>query len=257
MLIDGSIYGGVMRSAKEIANYPGFLKITGEELSESMFEQVEALNIEYKKGKVTAVINKGDIKQVMINNELYQTKNIIIAAGRTSKHLNIEGEEEFLGRGISYCALCDGNLFKNKTVALIGENDIEEEVSYLSNIVKEIIIISKADIKFNNENIKIINDSKIVRFNGKDIIESITLKNNKEYDLKIDGVFLSIGYEANLDIYKKLGLEMDNNYIIVNQDMKTNIDGIYACGDIIKKSIYQITTAVAEGTIAATSIMKN
>lgn len=255
LLLDSEAPGGLLNKITSIENYPGFNKITGSELAYKIYEQVTNLGIEVRYGNVL------EIKDNIVTTDIEQikTKKVILAIGRKARKL--ENTNDVLN--ISYCALCDANLYKNKTVAVIGySNSAIEEAIYLSEICKKVIVIGRGS-SFKGEQILIekLNNLKNVEIYLDCVIKNLKKENNvlKEIEtnkgnFKIDGMFVSIGYEPNSSFLTNINKE--NGYVIVDDKMKTNIDYIYACGDIIKKDIYQLTTAVAEATIAAINVKK-
>lgn len=246
LILDNDAPGGLLNKVKKIENYPGFISITGPELAYKVYEQVQNLDIEIKYGKVLSIddhIIKTDIEQISAN-------KIIIATGRQAKKL--ENTDNI--SNISYCTVCDANLYKDKVVGIIGTENSTEDVLYLSNICKKVIFISQNQINydFSNENIEL-NDLCVINTLTKENGKITTIVTNKG-EFSIDGVFVSMGYEPKMDFLDKISKE--NGYIVVNDNMQTNIDYIYACGDCVKKDIYQITTAVSDATIAAINVKK-
>ena len=256
LLLDSEAPGGLLNKITSIENYPGFNKITGSELAYKIYEQVTNLGIEVRYGNVL------EIKDNIVTTDIEQikTKKVILAIGRKARKL--ENTNDVLN--ISYCALCDANLYKNKIVAVIGySNSAIEEAIYLSEICKKVIVIGRGS-SFKGEQILIekLNNLKNVEIYLDCVIKNLKKENNvlKEIEtnkgnIKIDGMFVSIGYEPNSSFLTNI--DKENGYIIVDDKMKTNIDYIYACGDIIKKDIYQLTTAVGEATIAAINVKKD
>lgn len=266
LLLEKNVPGGQINMSSKIENYPGIISIDGPTLAMNIFNQIQELKIDYKYGNVLEIIDNGSLKTVKTDIESYQTKKILIATGRTPKKLNLENEDKLIGRGISYCALCDGNFYKNKDVAVIGGgNSALEEAIYLSNICKKVYLIHRRDqfkaeailqerLKEKN-NIKIIYNEEIQKINTKeDKLVSIDLKNTR---LEIAGLFIYIGYEPDTKFTNKLNINKENDYLLVDNNLMTNIDGIYACGDVIKKQVYQISTAIGEGANAASNIIKS
>ncbi len=255
LLLDSEAPGGLLNKITSIENYPGFNKITGSELAYKIYEQVTNLGIEVRYGNVL------EIKDNIVTTDIEQikTKKVILAIGRKARKL--ENTNDVLN--ISYCALCDANLYKNKIVAVIGySNSAIEEAIYLSEICKKVIVIGRGS-SFKGEQILIekLNNLKNVEIYLDCVIKNLKKEKNvlKEIEtnkgnFKIDGMFVSIGYEPNSSFLTNINKE--NGYIIVDDKMKTNIDYIYACGDIIKKDIHQLTTAVGEATIAAINVKK-
>ncbi len=262
LMLEKKAIGGQIINTSEIENYPTITSTDGFTFSENLKKQIENLNIEIKYEEVLDIKND-TIKEVITKNNIYLTKNIIIATGRTPRKLELDNENTLLGKGISYCATCDGFFYKNKDVAILGGgNSALEAAIYLSKICNSITIINRseklrADYELINEvknlkNIQIIYNEQIKELkenNG--YLDGIVLNDRT---LKVDGLFVYIGLIPTLPFIKNVNLNLDNGYIVVDDKMKTNIDGIYACGDIIKKDLYQIITAASEGAIAASNI---
>lgn len=263
-VINFGMPGGIINTSSVVENYPGIKKITGSDLAFNLFDHFNSLNIPLYNEEVVDIID-GEIKKVITTKKEYKAKKVIICSGRKPKKLGIKNEDKYIGKGISYCATCDGNFYKNKNVCVVGGgNSALESALYLSNICKNVYIIVRKN-KFIGDNslIKIIQSKEnvIIKFNtiiesinGDDYVESIKTNNEK---IDLNGIFINIGYEPSINILKKLNLKMDNNYIVVNRNMETSVKGIYACGDIIKKDLYQLVTAVSEGAIAATNVFKS
>ncbi len=255
LLLDNDAPGGLLNKISVIENYPGFNKISGPDLAYKIYEQVTNLGVEIRYGKVL------DIKDHIIKTDVEEitTNKVILAIGRKARKLDNTSDI----KNISYCALCDGNLYKDKIVAIVGYgNSAIEEAIYLSDICKKVIIIGRGS-KFKGEDSLVdkIYKKKNIEVQLDCVIKTLNKENNllneiitNKGSFKVDGMFVSIGYEPNTSFLNEL--EKDNGYIIVDNKMKTNIDYIYACGDIIKKDIYQLTTAVGEATIAAINVKK-
>ena len=258
VIIEKSMPGGQILKTNSIKNYPGFLEIDGFGLIRRVLDQTDNLNIKIIKEEVLEINNL----EVKTNKNTYQTKNIILATGRKPRILGLENEEELIGKGISFCASCDGNLYKNENVAVVGGgNTAFEDAIYLSNICKNVTLIHRNNNYRAEEylieelkqkaNVTFAPNEKVEKLNTKDgFLESIETNNNT---YKIKGLFVAIGQVPSM--IKIDSLNQENGYIIVNEKMETNIKGIYACGDCIKKDVYQLTTAAAEGTIASFSII--
>lgn len=266
-VINFSVPGGIINESSIVENYPGFKSISGPDLAFQFFEHFNNLDVPLFNEEVIDIID-GEQKKVITKNNEYLAKKVIICSGRKPKKLGIDLEDKYFGRGISYCALCDANLYKGKTVAIVGGgNSALESTNYLSNIADKVYMLVRRDrfigdsslieqvnekenieIMFNTE-VKelIINDDKITGIKT----------TNSDIDIDIDGLFINVGYEPSTSILKSLNIEMDRNYIIVDKNMETNIKGIYAAGDIIKKDLYQLVTAVSEGAIAANHAFKS
>lgn len=262
--------GGQMTQTGAIENYPGFESIDGPNLSMTMFNQVQKLGVVYKYGKVIDIINKGDYKIIKTDMEEITCESIIIATGRVPKELGLENERSLTGRGVSWCAICDGIFYKDEDIAVVGGgNSALEEALHLSEIGKEVTIIHRRDtfrgddilvekVK-NKDNINIIYNATVDSLNEFDNkLESINVKTpDGIIKLETKGMFIFIGYEPDASFLRNLEIELEDDYIVVDQNMRTNVEKIYACGDIIKKEVYQISTAVGEGTIAAISASKD
>lgn len=267
LIIEEECPGGLMNKSSNIENYPGFISIDGPTLASNMFEQIQKLKISYKQGMVLDIINHNDFKIVKTKDEQITCKAIIIATGRKPKQLGLPNENKLSGRGISWCSICDAPLFKNKDVIVLGSsNSALEESLHLAGFANQVILIYQGhelkegilrDQVLGNSKIKVIKDSVVVKINQKnDFFSSVTIKNIKTKQkqvIKGDGLFIYIGFESAAKIFKKLGIKIIADYIIVDEDMRTNVNNIYACGDVIKKKLYQIVTAVGEGATAAHS----
>lgn len=266
VLIEKSTYGGQMNQISIIENYPGCDRIDGYTLSQNIYKQVKSLNVPIIYDNVISVIDNNLEKKVLTKDNEYQAKVVILALGRERKMLGLPNEKSLIGSGISFCATCDGAFFKDEDVCVVGGgNSALEEALFLSKFCKNVTIINRssvlrADAILTNKvkkinNINILYNSVIETLNEeKGQLKSIILKNGEE--IKAKGLFIYIGLEANLSFLDNLDLQIDNNSIIVSSLMETNIKGIYACGDCIKKSLYQLVTASSEGAIAASSASK-
>lgn len=259
LIIEASTPGGQIINTSIIENYPGFTQIDGASLAIKIYEQVENLKIPYLNEKVLKIENN---HRVITKNKTIDTDYIIIATGRTPKKLKLN-LDKYIGKGVSFCAVCDGMFYKNKNVVVVGGgNSALEESIYLSKIVNKLTILNRKDkLSADNilkerveniDNIEIKYNCEIEEVIEKDnVINAIKLNNNET--LKTDGIFIFIGLEPKLDF---INIENENNYVLVNKNMQTNIENIYAVGDAIKKDVYQITTALGEASIAAVNIAK-
>lgn len=271
-MIDGNAPGGQLNKISDIENYPGYAKIDGPTLAYNIFDQTMKLGIKYIYGKVVTVINAESEKIVKLENEEIKAKAVIIASGRKPRDLGLENEKALTGRGISWCAICDGALFKDKDVAIIGGgNSALEGALYLENLAKSITLVHRrdefrgdkilVDRVLKNPRLKVLYSSVVEKINETDgKLSSIDVKDlikNENQNVKIDGLFIYIGFEPATEIYKDLNLNLNAGYIIVDSSMRTNIKGIYACGDAIQKEMYQLITAAGEGALAANSAIKD
>lgn len=266
LILEANAPGGTLNKTHKIENYPGYTDKDGTTLAFRMYSQALELDVPFKTEKVINIKEKDDSYDVTTNNEVYNAKYIIISTGKTPRKLNAVNADKFEGKGVSYCAICDGALYKNKSVAIVGGgNSAMEAASYMKDIAKKIYIINRSsalradkkeqDDVLNNENVEIIYDGKITNILGEDgKITAIEVNGQTKYD--VSGVFVCIGQESNYAFYQNLKIATDDLGILVDNDMKTSSDHVYACGDAISKKLYQVVTAVSEGAIAATSIIK-
>ena len=266
LMFEKSAPGGILQKIAMIKNYPGYEEISGIELALHLLKQVQSLKIPFKNEEVIGLEVANDIKKVLTKNDRYETKNVIIATGRKPKYLGLDKEQKLLGRGISTCATCDGFLYKGADVAVVGSgNSALSESLYLSNLANKVYLLHRGQefkgeeelvnkVK-NTSNIEIIygvNISSLNEENGK--IQNVTLDNGRILD--VSGVFIYIGYKPDTEIFNELNITNINGDIIVDEVCKTEIDGVYAVGDCIKKGVYQLVTAAAEGAIAVSDIDK-
>lgn len=268
-LIEKSAPGGLVNMATKIENYPGFDSIDGPTLSMNVFNQMKKLGVDYRYGDVVDIIDEGENKIIKTDIGDYECKVVIIAAGRVPKELGLDNEKQLAGRGISWCALCDGFLYKDKVVAVVGGgNSALEEALYLADIAKKVYVIHRSNTfcadqilqteVMNKDNIELMHNSNIIEIKEQDnkLSEIVVKENDEIKNLLLDGLFIRIGFRPNLRFIENLNLKLDGGYIVVDQNMETSIKNIFACGDIIKKEIYQISTAVGEGATAGINAAK-
>jgi len=260
---------GVLCYAHKIENYPGFKSISGLELIEKFEEQAKEFGAEIKNEEVLRVSKENYKFKVKTRENSYESKAIILALGTEKAKLNIDNENKFVGHGVSYCATCDAPFFKNKIVAVVGgSNSAAMSALVLAEHAKKVYIIYKGNEmkaekilvdRLKEKGVEIITNSVIKKLEGDYILRAIIIEQEgKEKVLKVDGLFIEIGYVPSSTLAQNLGLEMENNFIKVNEKMETNIQGIFAAGDITTGSsgLRQIVTACAEGAIAAISAFK-
>ena len=266
ILNEGTV-GGQTVLTHEIANYPGVESINGYQLARTMKNQAIQFGCTIRSNIIVTRLDlTGSLKKVEINNkETYTARAVIIASGGRSRMLNVPGEEKFKGHGISYCATCDGDFFTGQNIIVVGGgNSALEEAVALTKYAASVTVVHQFDhfqafphaVKEAKENPKInfIMESEITEFIGNEKLERVKIidkKTDNITEMEIDGVFILIGYVPNTEKFKNVIELNDRNEIIVNEDLKTNIDGVYAAGDSIQKKYRQITTAVADGTIVA------
>ena len=272
LILNEGTAGGQIILTHEIANYPGIENISGYQLANVMKNQAKSFGCTIKSNiKITAMNLTGDIKTVEINNkEVYSAPSIIISTGGRSRNLNVPGEDKFKGKGISYCATCDGDFFQDKNIIVVGGgNSALEEAVSLTKYASSVTIVHQfenfqafehaIEEAQNNPKISFIMESKIIEFIGDNSLEKVIIENQSTHELSemnIDGVFIFIGYQPNTESIKDIVALNEKNEIVVNENLQTSIQGVFAAGDSIQKRYRQITTAVADGTIAALGAME-
>lgn len=263
LVLEETTYGGQIGKTAEVENYPAIQKISGWQLAQQIYDQAVAQNVEIKFESAIKITLEKNEKIVYTSSGSHRTKTVIIANGAKRRKLNCEGEEEFTGRGVSYCATCDGAFFKNKDVAVIGGgNTALEDALYLSNICKTVYLIHRKET-FKGEkhlikslssktNIELILSHTIKKINGNSNVFSLTaLKDNQEKEIPVSGVFIAIGLEPDNQRFSNI-INLDSlGYIIASEDCRTNVEGIFAAGDTRTKDVRQIVTATADGAVAA------
>ncbi len=270
LILERQTPGGQVLITDKVENYPGYISIAGYELVDKMVQQVRNFQCEIKMGEVKEIIPLEKGFKVKTDGEEFLTKSVIVATGRQPRRLNIDGEIRLIGRGVSYCATCDGAFFRNKKVAVIGGGDSAvEEAIFLTKYASEVTIIHRRDElraakylqerAFQNEKIKFLYSHIPLKIVGEHFVEGILLKNLKdesEFLFEVDGVFIFIGSIPNTTFVKDLLNLGEGGGIITDEKMETNIKGIFAAGDVREKFLYQIATAVGEGAIAAVAAEK-
>lgn len=260
--------GGEVASTEWIENYPGFDEgISGTDLMNRMEKQAKKFNLEIMNGAVDRIDFKGKIKKVHVSGQTYETKTLILATGSSPKKLNVPGENELKGRGVSYCATCDGPFFKDKNIVVVGggSSGVQESL-YLTRFVRSIKLVEFMDHlnaekilqKRAKENPKFsfFLNHRVLEIQGENKVEHVVVEDRETKEKKgfdVEGIFIWVGFNPNTDFLKDQ-LELDKwNYIVTDADMQTSVPGVYAVGDVRSKSVRQITTAVSDGTIAAIS----
>ena len=265
-IFEGEICGGQMVLTPEVENYPGVAKVSGAELSYTMSEQMLTLGVKLAEERVLSV-KAADTFTVCTEGGEYEGKTLIIANGAKRKKLGISGEEKYIGRGVSYCAVCDGMFFKGKTVCVVGGgNTALEDAVYLSRICEKVYLVHRrdefrakkilADAVKETENIEIVYNAVPVEILGDSKVNAIELKCAEgERRLELSAVFVAIGLQPENEIFDGI-VELDMGYIKAGDDTHTNRKGVFAAGDTRTKSLRQIVTAAADGAIAATEAEK-
>mgnify|MGYP001377384611 CR=1 FL=1 len=268
LMIERGIPGGQMANTEDVENYPGFDHILGPDLSNKMFEHAKKFGAEYQYGDIKEIRDGDEWKTVLTADKEYKARAVIVATGAEYKKLGVPGEEEFGGRGVSYCAVCDGAFFKGKELVVVGGGDsaVEEGV-YLTRFASKVTIVHRRDKlraqkilqqrAFENGKVDFIWNhvvKEIVGENGKVTgVKLVHTQTGEERDFKTDGVFIYIGMLPLNDAVKELGITNSEGYIVTNEKMETDIPGIFAAGDIREKMLRQIVTATGDGSIAAQS----
>lgn len=270
LLLEKISLGGQIILTGTIENFPGFTGgVSTQELISSMHKQIEELNVEIKIDEAVKIDYGPNIKLFASEGE-YLAKALIIASGALPKQLGIEGENRFLGRGVSYCGTCDAPLFKDKDIVVIGGGDrAVEEALYLSSYAKKISLVHRRGVLRaskileervrENPKIDLVLDTIVEEVTGKDKVEGVRLKNlksNSVSNLSCQGVFIFVGIKPNTAYLNNLLKTDKSGFIITDQELKSSCEGIFACGDCRKKSLYQVITACAEGATAADSAYK-
>ena len=268
LIIDKDLAGGIGREVPEMENYPGFESISGMELIEKMKTQAIKNTELHEMENVKEIIKNDDEYRFTVRSDKneYQAKSIILATGSSHRHLNIKGEEEYLGKGVSYCATCDGFFFLGRDIIMIGGgNSALQEALYLKNLGANVTLVHRRDEfraqkhlqdKIKENEIPTILNATVEEIKGDMLVESVILKDTKTGKLSehpTNGVFISIGYTPHTELAKQLGINLDESgHIITDKNQKTNIDHVYAIGDVCV-GLKQWVVACGEGAVAATS----
>lgn len=270
VLQDKYSIGSQICNTYEVSNYPGFNNISGQGLYDNFRKHADELLVPIRSEKVIEIIDIDlDVKKVRTQNETYETKTIILATGARPKKCGFEGEDEFVGRGVSYCATCDGAFYKDKTVAVIGGGDVAvEDAIFMSRIASKVYLIVRRDemraTKILQEevqrltNVEIFYDTEVESIIGDDKIEGALVRKKGDVipsELSIDAIFVGIGIDPETELLKDK-VEMDGAYIKADETCETSINGVYVVGDARKKQLRQLITACADGANAVTSVQR-
>ena len=268
LVLEAEAYGGQIINTLNIENYPAAPHIDGYTFATNTYNQAIELGAEVKFEKVINLEN-GNVKKVITPSNTYETKSIIIATGCGIKKLNLDNEDKFIGRGISYCATCDGAFYKGKDVAIVGGgNTALEDALYLSDIASKVYLIHRRD-SFRGEddyyeklklkdNVEFIFNSNVAKLFGNDYLEAIEIidKENNKKNVSISGLFVAIGRIPENANFSKLIDINESGYVNANENCKTNIEGIFVAGDCRVKTLRQLVTATSDGAVAATEAIK-
>lgn len=266
IIFEAKTFGGQIINASKIVNYPGIEEVSGFDYATTLYNQVKKLGAEIKYETVLRVEKD---KTVITNKDKYKAKSVIIATGAENRKLNIDGENKFIGKGVSYCATCDGNFFKGMDVAVVGGgNTAIADALYLSDIVNKVYLIhrreefrgepKKVEELKNKKNVELVLNSNVVKINGEDKVESIEVENtfNERKTINVSGIFIAVGQDPKNAIFNNVVELNDKGYIISEDGVHTSTEGIYVAGDTREKVLRQLTTAVSDGSIAATIAIK-
>ncbi|SDI44215.1 thioredoxin-disulfide reductase [Natribacillus halophilus] len=266
LMLERGVPGGQVANTEDVENYPGYSHILGPDLSNKMFEHARRFGAEYAYGDIKAIEDGVEYKTVHAGNKTYKARSVIVSTGAEYKQLGIPGEKELGGRGVSYCAVCDGAFFRDKEIIVVGGGDSAvEEAVYLTRFASKVTVVHRRDElraqkilqqrAFLNEQIDFKWDHVVKEIHDTDgKVSSVTLvnvKNGEEYDFSTEGVFVYIGLLPLNNAVKDLGITDEEGYIVTNEEMETDRVGIFAAGDIRDKTLRQIVTATGDGSLAA------
>ncbi|GAB2485894.1 thioredoxin-disulfide reductase [Alkalibacterium psychrotolerans] len=264
LILEKGLPGGQMNNTAEIENYSGFKTIMGPDLSMKMYEGAKQFGAEHVYGDVKDIIDHGHEKEIVVSDKSYFAKSVIISTGAEHKKLGVKGEAELNGRGVSYCAVCDGAFFKNKHVVVVGGGDSAvEEGTYLTQFASKVTIVHRRDElraqkilqdrAFKNEKVDFVWDSVVEEINGDQMVSGVQIKNVKTGDvstLEADGVFIYIGLLPNSESFSGLPITNEEGWIETDAQMMTAVPGIFAVGDVRDTVLRQVATAVGDGSVA-------
>ena len=269
LVLEAKSYGGQIINTPDIENYPAEPHISGFDFATRLYNQAKDLGAEIKFEKVVNIEDLGNEKEVITTDNTYKSKTIVLATGADNRKLGLDNEEELIGKGVSYCATCDGGFYRNKDVAVVGGgNTALEDALYLSDIVKTVYLIHRRD-EFRadesivdklreKDNVQFIYNSNVTKLNSNEKLESIevTDKDGNTKTIEVSGIFIAVGrVPENENFSKVIGLD-ESGYVIAKEDCHTNIPGIFASGDNRTKDLRQLVTATGDGAIAATEAVK-
>ena len=265
-IVDVSMFGGQPSNYLELENYPAFPIVGGYDLMEKMEEHADKFGVnKFPMEEIQKIDLISTPKIIETLTHTFKAKSVIIATGAQPKKLGVKGEKEFLGRGVSYCAICDGAFYRDKTVAVVGGgNAALEEAMYLTKFATKVYVIHRRNefradkivqnLAFKNEKLECVYDTVVNEINGEDTVKSLVIENvktNETSTLNVDGIFPYIGFLPNTDLINGQVEQDSNGFIITDETMKTSIDGIFAAGDVRKTPLRQVITATSDGAVAA------
>ena len=267
LVLEAKTYGGQIINTPKIENYPGIKEISGFEYAKNLYEQAKDLGAEIRFEQVTAIETAESRKLVKTTKDSYECRSVILATGAKNRPLSLPREQELIGAGVSYCATCDGAFFRGRTVAVVGGGDVAlEDAIYLARTCEKVYLIHRRDslrgaMVLQEElkslpSVEILYDHVVTEICGEDMVEKLRIKNVKteeEKDLEAAGIFIAVGIHPNTDLLQSLVTVGEDGYIPAGETGETDTPGIYVAGDIRKKPLRQVVTAVADGANAAVS----
>ncbi|ANZ63236.1 thioredoxin-disulfide reductase [Secundilactobacillus paracollinoides] len=271
LLLDRGIYGGQMNNTAAIENYPGFSSVLGPDLAKDMYDGATQFGAEYAYGNVQGIEDQGAVKIVTTDTETYEAKAVVLATGSEYRKLGVPGEEEYGGRGVSYCAVCDGAFFKNREVIVVGGGDSAiEEGLYLTQLASKVTVIHRRDQlraqkiiqdrAFANDKMNFVWNSNVTEVLGDDQkvtgVKVVNNQTNEETVIDASGVFIYVGILPKTEEIASLGVTNEDGWIETNGQMETKVPGVFAIGDVRAKDLRQITTAVGDGGVAGQQVFK-
>ena len=265
LVIEKETFGGQITYSPKIENYPGFMQVSGNEFADQLHSQVTEHGADIELAEVTGIVDNGATKTVVTDMGSFDTKSVILATGAKHRHLGVEGEDELIGEGISFCAVCDGAFYANQRVGVVGGgNSAIVEAMMLSETSSEVIVIQNLSsltgeakmvraLEAKN-NVKIICDSVVTGFERADVLTGVKLRNTKtgeDFSLALDGLFVAIGHAPENSAFSNITKLNEYGYIVADERCLTDTQGVFVAGDCRTKAIRQITTATADGAVAA------
>lgn len=270
VIIEGGNFGGQITSSPNVENYPGIASVSGSEFSMNLLDQAMKLGAETEVERVTGIRDEGAIKVIETTGKEYPCRSVIIATGVTHRHLGVPGEERLTGAGVSYCATCDGAFFRGRDVAVIGGGSTAlQDAEFLSNYCRKVYLVHRRD-EFRGEesivkrlrqkeNIEFVLSATVKEITGDSVVEGVVLNNKKtgeEFRLDVAGVFIAVGQIPQNEIFVEVVKLDGNGFILAAEDCITSHPGIFAAGDCRTKEVRQLTTAAADGAVAALAACK-
>ena len=263
LVIEQSTFGGQVTFSPKIENYPGFAEMSGNEFADKLLDQVLSMGAEVEMEKVTGIIDEGNRKMVFADSKVFEARAVIIAVGVHHRQLGLPRENEFVGNGISYCAVCDGAFFKDQTVGVVGGgNSALQEAVLLSDICKKVYLFQNLpyftgekkliDILESKDNVEFMTEVTVAELKGETELSSVVLNTRQgEKEVEVNGVFVAIGLEPKNSLFSEAAALDENGYFDSDETCVTKTEGIFVAGDCRRKGVRQITTATADGATAA------